>query len=277
MSAPLIYLMFYSLNTTYEPYTAWTTSNVAMYIDALTNVGNSSYMAGFLSATGLTKPSYATYNIVYKTNLAWQSDLLTTVRHQQALQSSFAVFSGTNNQLWPSFWNGRTLALLFTSPQTSNGNLAISPSIYYDSKMGGFCGYHSFFTSDVAYGSRKLYYGVIGTGSALGNCAFWANNPGYLMPNGNTPQYVNSWPDAAVSVAFHELFEIMSNPEGTAWYDNGTPQLEWMDKCGGFPSGINFVSGTTGTVYNAIINNRKYLLQQVFDKVSNTCPPLVYS
>jgi hypothetical protein len=263
MSAAKLYNFFYGEKT------YWTSTNTAIYATALTNLGNSQYLTPFLSSTGLVKPTFGDSSIKYRADnpyVSYQDDQLTIFRHQDILQHTL---DNLNVNADPTYVDPNGIYLVIFSPITSDiNNFRIDANTPYDSKTNGFCGYHSYYTTSPTYGSHKLVYGVTGTGGL--NCKWNWNNPTYLLPN-------TGFIDVTLSVMIHELIEMMSNPEFTAWYDNGPIyQLEYADKCQGFPSGVSYITGTSGKVYNAVIGSTKFLLQAMFNKTANSCPASIY-
>lgn len=137
-------------------------------------------------------------------------------------------------------------------------------------------------------GTEYFVFTPKGVGSCAGNaCAFsyycayhsqmnsgantilYANMP-YAMteptrcgsgqsPNGNDA-------DSTLSVTSHEHNETITDPLGTAWYDNSGN--ENGDKCA-----WNFgsASGSSGAEYNQTINNDPYYLQQEWSNASSGC------
>jgi hypothetical protein len=68
-------------------------------------------------------------------------------------------------------------------------------------------------------------------------------------------------------VASHEHAEAITDPTGTAWYDN--MGYENGDKCA-----WNFgaaLGGTNGTFYNQVINGAHYYLQQEWSNKTVRC------
>jgi hypothetical protein len=73
--------------------------------------------------------------------------------------------------------------------------------------------------------------------------------------------------DQAINTMSHELNESVTDPAGGSWYDiNG---YENGDKCA-----WNFGSvlgGTSGQLYNQVINGAHYFLQQEWSNQSSGC------
>ncbi len=132
-----------------------------------------------------------------------------------------------------------------------------------------YCGYHSPSTS-IATG-ETIKYSFVGSPAQCptgcdGNIAIYGDT---TTPNGDVAG------DGTISIMFHELSETVSDPNVTlsngAWGDLVTG--ESGDMC-------NFVFGTTkvapnGSHFNEFINNKRYLVQQMF-KVPSTVGKVGY-
>jgi hypothetical protein len=173
-------------------------------------------------------------------------------------------------------YDANGMYIMVNSPYWStSARLKIDGNIAYNAPSGGFCGFHSSFPHSVS--GNTVIYAVIGAG---GNLCQWHMGSNQLLPQ-------EGFLDVTLSVVLHEIAEMMTNPTGGGWWDNSG--FENGDKCVGFPAAVNYVSGTTGTVYNAIFNVelfngsawvyqlKKFVLQAQFDRATNTCPGLIYT
>jgi hypothetical protein len=121
--------------------------------------------------------------------------------------------------------------------------------------------------SSCAFSYYCAYHSQIGTGS---NAVLYANLP-YAMTvpsacgSGESPN--GSDADSTINVASHEHNETITDPLGTAWFDNSGN--EDGDKCAwnfGSPLG-----GAAGAEYNQVINRHDYYLQQEWSNASSGC------
>jgi hypothetical protein len=148
---------------------------------------------------------------------------------------------------WPITANNvRSLYFVFT-PQ-GVGSCAGSSCAYTN-----FCAYHSWITQP--------------TGDAI----LYANQPyaaqGWKIYTCDSGQHPNgNAADATLNVVSHEHNEAITDPEGSAWYDN--QGYENGDKCA-----WNFgtASGPSGAMYNQTINGHHYYLQQEWSNQSSGC------
>ncbi|CAF2182727.1 unnamed protein product [Rotaria magnacalcarata] len=99
----------------------------------------------------------------------------------------------------------------------------------------------------------------------------WIGNPEQLCPRSCSYQQVspngNVGADAMVSVIAHEAAEAVSDPYLNAWFDSNCDEV--ADKCA-------WTFGTTtalsnGAVYNMVVNNVKYLVQQNWRLATQDC------
>jgi hypothetical protein len=121
--------------------------------------------------------------------------------------------------------------------------------------------------SSCAFSYYCAYHSQIGTGS---NAVLYANMP-YAMTvpsacgSGESPN--GSDADSTINVVSHEHNETITDPLGTAWFDNSGN--EDGDKCAwnfGAPLG-----GAAGAEYNQLINGDRYYLQQEWSNNSSGC------
>jgi hypothetical protein len=252
-----IYLAFLGTGDWMSTETPWNSTNMAVYQAAMTNAGASSYFDA-VRAFGLNAPVYhSSNNILITEYIGILTDL---EKHRGYMYNVVRIFHDTEFAIGEPDLNG--MYLMVISPYFSTpANLKIDGSIAFDTASGGFCGYHSSFTN---WSNRRTIYGIVGTNGTL--CQW------HLGSNQTNPN--TGFIDVTVSVMLHEIAEMMTNPTGAGWWDNSG--FENGDKCVGFPSAVNYVSGTSGAVYNAILGTRKFLLQGQFNKATNTCPQLVY-
>jgi hypothetical protein len=114
----------------------------------------------------------------------------------------------------------------------------------------GFCAYHSGFVMNTT------------------NKVLWANLPYAALPgcaSGQAPQ--NSTADSVINTTAHEFLETMTDPLGTAWYDNLGNEI--ADKC------VNTFGPPLGSsvppLYNQLINTRKYWIQEMWSNRAQAC------
>ncbi|KAJ7557559.1 hypothetical protein O6H91_05G132300 [Diphasiastrum complanatum] len=172
-----------------------------------------------------------------------------------------------------------------TLPINSHGGLYLiltAEDVVMQDFCRAVCGFHYFtFPSIVGY---TLPYAWIGdSGKQCPEvCAYPFAIPAYMgatkpmkAPNGNIGV------DGMISVIGHELAEISSNPLINAWYagQDPTAPTEIADLCegmygsgagGSYPGSVQ--TDGSGSSFNANgINNRKYLVQWVWDPNLNAC------
>ena len=121
--------------------------------------------------------------------------------------------------------------------------------------------------SSCAFSYYCAYHSQIGTG---GNAILYANMP-YAMTvpsacgSGESPN--GSDADSTLNVVSHEHNETITDPLGTAWFDNSGN--EDGDKCA-----WNFgaaLGGAPGAEYNQVIRRHDYYLQQEWSNASSGC------
>jgi hypothetical protein len=161
------------------------------------------------------------------------------------LQAEVMKYAGST---WPITSSaGRSLFFVFTPKGV--GSCYGSSCAYTN-----FCAYHSWITQPT--GDAVLY---ANQPYADQNYRIYTCNSGQ-SPNGNAA-------DATLNVASHEHNEAITDPEGSAWYDN--QGYENGDKCA-----WNFgtaVGGSSGALYNQVINGNHYYLQQEWSNNSSGC------
>jgi len=165
--------------------------------------------------------------------------------------------------------------MIILDPEYSKpSNFKISNTISFDSSESGFCGYHGAYTHKVTTTDAKgkktdKYvdhpYTFIGTG---GKACSW-----YLPPNTGTPNA--NFTDVTLSVYAHELGEMITDPLNNGFYDN--EGYEYGDKCAGSLGGFNYISGTSGPIYNVVLGTKKYLFQARYSYLLDSCPPGIYT
>jgi Bacterial Ig-like domain len=117
---------------------------------------------------------------------------------------------------------------------------------------GGFCAYHAFEAPPLV---ASMNYPVID--SPLGwTCGSdgGTNTGGNQSPNGNLDA------DAQISIASHEIHETITDPQGTAWFDNAG--FESGDECAYVYGDSTSFIGTSPAKHNEVINGHPYFLQE---------------
>jgi hypothetical protein len=147
---------------------------------------------------------------------------------------------------------------------TTAANGARSLFFIFTPKGVGSC-----FGSSCAYTNYCAYHSWIT--QPTGDAVLYANQPyadqNYRIYTCNSGQSPNAnAADATLNVASHEHNEAITDPEGSAWYDN--QGYENGDKCA-----WNFgsASGPSGAMYNQVINGNHYYLQQEWSNVRSGC------
>jgi hypothetical protein len=109
-----------------------------------------------------------------------------------------------------------------------------------------YCGFHH----DTNVNGQSIKYAFIGNPT---NCMAGCSpcNP-RVSPNGDAGV------DAMASIFLHELVEAISDPYGTAWFDD--QGYENADKCA-YTYGTTKTTAT-GAYYNMQIGSMNYLIQQ---------------
>ena len=108
-----------------------------------------------------------------------------------------------------------------------------------------YCGWHWFYAQS---GGSTIKYSFVGNPDRCPSACEWQTN----SPSGN------SGFDGMASIVAHELEETVTDPEGTAWYDNRG--YENADKCAWTFGSTSKTS--TGALYNMTMNGTNYLIQQ---------------
>jgi hypothetical protein len=128
--------------------------------------------------------------------------------------------------------------------------LCVGPDSFCGTNQGA-CGYHHWFDSP-SRGAR-IYYAVIQYGCD------WHVGVG---PSGDTLFMTGS----AITVA-HEQLEMITDPEGTGWWQDTTPQGgEVMDKCAGDADWGQQADGS-----NLVLHGHPYVLPKMWSNLRNTC------
>lgn len=147
----------------------------------------------------------------------------------------------TNN--WPAGGNAEYFVFLSNGMSTCDGTSCAFSS---------FCAYHGYFNWN---GKPVLYGNMPYTGHNLTACG--SGN----YPNGDPAA------DSTINVTSHEANETITDPGGTAWYD--LIGYENGDKCA-----WNFgtqLGGTSGAMYNQVINGVHYELQGEWSNAHSSC------
>jgi hypothetical protein len=118
--------------------------------------------------------------------------------------------------------------------------------------FSNYCAYHSWYSDPTL--TSTVYYANQPYADTV-SYACDANQ----HPNGNDA-------DATISIVSHEHNEVITDPQGNAWYD--LRGYENADKCA-----WNFgaVSGPQGAQYNQTINGHHYFLQQEWSNAHSRC------
>ena len=194
-----------------------------------------------------------------------------TISNQVNFAGSYFIDSSTNASLWLGASLDATTETQIESIVA--GVLAANPSWAADSQgifdvltassvsVTGFnsgsiqfCGWH--YSTNWGGGSLGTQYGFIGDPAQGNNC----NVPLQNAPSANG----NFGADAMASVIAHELFETVTDPIGSGWWDSiagsSTNQSENADMCA-WQFGSSFTTGTGGHA-NVTLNGTDYLLQE---------------
>jgi PKD repeat protein len=113
-----------------------------------------------------------------------------------------------------------------------------------------YCAYHS----SIGSGPTGILYANMAYGDTSG------------CQSGENPES-NSAADSVINITSHENIETITDPLGSAWYDNSGNEIG--DKCAwnfGTPLG-----GATGAEYNEAIASGSYWLQQEWSNASSAC------
>lgn len=147
------------------------------------------------------------------------------------------------NKVAPASWHGpNSLIFVFTGKDIGSCYNSSTCAFSY------YCAYHSNLSDGTPYANMPYAMTVpaaCGSGQS---------------PNGNDA-------DSTINVASHEHNEAITDPLGTAWYDQRGQ--EDGDKCA-----WNFgtaLGGVTGAKYNQVINGGHYYLQQEWSNQSSGC------
>jgi hypothetical protein len=118
-------------------------------------------------------------------------------------------------------------------------------------KSAAYCAYHSQSPSGAVYANMPfpIYHSDAGF-----TCSSDAIYPTVQTPNGNADA------DTEVSPTSHEIMEAITDPDvSTGWYDSSG--FENGDECAYV---FGATQGTTGALYNQVINGHQYLTQEEF-------------
>jgi len=117
-----------------------------------------------------------------------------------------------------------------------------------------FCAYHSSFDSPIGH--------VLYTVEPYANVAGCQVFP--PSPNGPTV-------DSTANILSHEVFETITDPDGTAWL-NGYSQALFLDEIGDECSALGFTSTSAYFAYGAIsLNGQKYEIQPEYSNLLHGC------
>jgi hypothetical protein len=152
-------------------------------------------------------------------------------------------------------------------PADSNGVYMVLTSA--DVKVAGFCNsycaYHN--TSTSIYGNMHIRYALIPDPTQ--RCS--ACNGGIAVYNDNATPNGDMGADTMTDDIIHELSETVTDPDISAWYtqngaENGDLCNYVYENSGYSANSTTFtVDGKTYTYhYNAVLNNRKYLVQLIW-------------
>ncbi len=143
---------------------------------------------------------------------------------------------------WPR--DGKSIYFMFTPKGV--GSCYSSSSCAFSS----YCAYHSSFNSGTVLYANQPYTGTVSSACGSGQ-----------SPNGDSDA------DSTINVVSHEHNEAITDPLGSAWYDNRG--YEDADKCAWtFGTALG---GTSGSYYNQVINGARYYLQRNWSNKSSGC------
>jgi len=220
--------------------------------DLITNLSGTSYMniATSYSTGSYTVGNQVTYSGSTFVNSTTNSSIFTS--NGTSLDGD-ATHSGTGTIA------GIVSSVLAANPSWASDSQGIfdvltASTISVSGFNTSFCGWHY----STAWGGSTLgvQYGFIGDPVQGGGCNVALQD----APSANG----NFGADAMASVIAHELFETVTDPLGTAWWDSNssssTFQDENADMCA-WQFGTTFTTGTGGNA-NVTLNGSNYLLQQ---------------
>jgi hypothetical protein len=125
-----------------------------------------------------------------------------------------------------------------------------------------FCAYHSWYFE----GSTPIYYANQPYADTVPSACDAGQHPNKVGAVDGITSIADNDADATISIVSHEHNEMITDPQGSAWYD--LRGYENADKCA-----WNFgaVSGPTGAQSNQTINGLRYFLQQEWSNRSSRC------
>lgn len=146
----------------------------------------------------------------------------------------------------------------------NNIDESIRPDLGAASFCSDYCGYH---ISTKLSSGKQIQYGFVG--NPITKCAF------NCLPQQNQRKSPNNDPgvDGLLSALAHEITEAISDPisdidDARAWQDsNGS---ENGDKCA-YDFGSSVKKDQNGASYNLEFGGKKYLIQQNWSPVSQSC------
>lgn len=244
LTSPNIYVIFYGNNY-------WTSSNAAMYVTFLKNLGTSNYMKHTVDYYKTGTPTYKAGVILNggsTTNEVSTFNGITSIIKKQITAGVFGSKVADPQGIY----------LLLTDPYKSK-YLKTSNSHVFNVD---FCGSHDF----TSLNGAKFAFGFVGL-TNTGKCGYSFKTATYT----STPSQ-DKYRDYVNSVLAHEVKEVMTVPFGSSWYDS--LGYEIADKCSGWPGASNLLSGATssnGPLYNAVIGGEYYLIETNYDNNKLEC------
>ena len=217
----------------------------------------------------------------------WSTQTLYYGENEPVVNGSNCTYIGTNVTLSAEYFDSYSLGIklidddIYTIIQNNveKGGKSIDEDTQYivigssdlDKSLycTNYCGYHRF----QIISGRKLYMAYIqdsskcqGTNSTPGKPGI----PGCLQPyfRDGRPALNDYVTDALVDIYAHEIAEIATNPELTAWEDQN--RSENIDKCAG-DYGTILKRESDGANYNMEIGGVKYLVQTNLHPVTQDC------
>lgn len=149
----------------------------------------------------------------------------------------------------------------FAPGQTTNTQRGAQACTINNEPSAAFCAYHSLATNNsTEYANLPFPIYLSATGFT---CGTDVNFPGIIeSPNGNPDG------DTVISPTSHETSELITNPD-----NNGVTASGWYDAAG-FEIGdecayiFGPTQGTSGALYNQVINGHHYMTQEEFSNAS---------
>lgn len=216
----------------------------------INNLSGSSYM-NMLS-------SYNNSSYTLSNKVSFGSSLFISSTINPTLYQGSSLNGQTTSQIQSIVTSAISAGGFGASPNTSNTifDVLTATNITVSGFMTSFCGWHSS-TSLGSLNTLGTQYGFVGNPGANSACAGQTAS----SPNNNVGA------DAMASVVTHELFETITDPNATAWYDSISATSP--STTGGYENGdmCNFNFGTAfaapnGSAANVTLNGTNYLLQQ---------------